>query len=71
MASVADGVCANTDISGIGIRVATYAQNILSFVPAFYAILDDGTVSSSELRFIEDQSTSVGIDPGQGGVKAV
>ncbi|KAJ7210301.1 hypothetical protein C8J57DRAFT_1007631, partial [Mycena rebaudengoi] len=47
------------DISGIGIRVATYAQNILSFVPAFYAILDDGTVSSSELRFIEDQSTNI------------
>ncbi|KAJ7832408.1 hypothetical protein B0H14DRAFT_1174380 [Mycena olivaceomarginata] len=59
MANVTAGVCANTDISGIGIRVATYAQNILSFVPAVYAILDDGTVSGSELRFIEDQSTNI------------
>ncbi|KAJ7041397.1 hypothetical protein C8F04DRAFT_157581 [Mycena alexandri] len=59
MSNVTAGVCANTDISGIGIRVATYAQNILSFVPAFYAILDNGTVSSSELRFIKDQSTNI------------
>ncbi|KAJ7054556.1 hypothetical protein C8F01DRAFT_1162000 [Mycena amicta] len=53
------GACANTDISGIGIRVATYAQNFLSFVPAFYAVLDDGAVSGAELRFIEDQSTNI------------
>ncbi|KAJ7203146.1 ankyrin repeat-containing domain protein [Mycena pura] len=53
------GTCANTDISGIGIRVATYAQNFLSFIPAIYAVLDDGTVSGAELRFIEDQSTNM------------
>ena len=53
------GSCANTDISGIGVRVATYAQNILGFVPAFYAILDDGAVSKAELTFIKDQSTNL------------
>ncbi|KAJ7624527.1 hypothetical protein FB45DRAFT_725661, partial [Roridomyces roridus] len=47
------------DISGIGVRVATYAQNFLSFVPAFYAILGDGKVSSAEVSFIEDQSTNI------------
>ncbi|KAF7308092.1 Multiple ankyrin repeats single kh domain [Mycena kentingensis (nom. inval.)] len=51
--------CANTDVSGIGIRSATYAQNLLSFVPAFVAILDDGKISDSERRFIEDQSTNI------------
>ncbi|KAJ7848050.1 hypothetical protein B0H14DRAFT_904824 [Mycena olivaceomarginata] len=59
MSSLPAGACTNTDISGIGIRVATYAQNLLSFIPAFYAVLDDGTVSSAELGFIEDQSTNI------------
>ncbi|KAJ7731069.1 hypothetical protein B0H16DRAFT_1272953, partial [Mycena metata] len=47
------------DISGIDIRVATYAQNILSFLPAFYAILDDGTVSGSELDSSKTRSTNI------------
>ncbi|KAJ6448102.1 hypothetical protein C8R45DRAFT_805616, partial [Mycena sanguinolenta] len=47
------------DISGIGVRVATYAQNFLSFFPAFYAILGDKTISSAELEFIEEQSTNI------------
>jgi hypothetical protein len=49
---------ANPDISGIGVRVAIYAQNMLSFVPAFYALLD-GKVDSKELQTIEDQSTTI------------
>jgi hypothetical protein len=49
---------ANPDMSGIGVRVAIYAQNILSFVPAFYA-LADGKVDSIKLKTIEDQSTTI------------
>jgi hypothetical protein len=50
---------ANPDISGIGVRVAIYAQNILSFIPAFYALFNDGEVDSYELKIIEDQSTTI------------
>jgi hypothetical protein len=49
---------ANPDISGIGVRVAIYAQNILSFMPAFYALVD-GKVDAIELKTIEDQSTTI------------
>ncbi|KAJ7891888.1 hypothetical protein B0H14DRAFT_2258598, partial [Mycena olivaceomarginata] len=46
------------DISGIGVRTATYAQNILSFVPAFLALLDR-RVSDGELDSLEGQSTTI------------
>jgi hypothetical protein len=49
---------ANPDISGIGVRAAIYAQNILSFAPAFYALVD-GKVDSKELKTIEEQSTTI------------
>jgi hypothetical protein len=49
---------ANPDISGIGVRVAIYAQNLLSFVPAFYALVD-GRVDGKELQTIEAQSTTI------------
>ncbi|KAJ7754026.1 hypothetical protein B0H16DRAFT_1690602 [Mycena metata] len=48
----------NTDISGIGVRTATYAQNILSFVPAFLALLDK-KVSNEELDSLRGQSTTI------------
>ncbi|KAJ7195068.1 hypothetical protein GGX14DRAFT_377392, partial [Mycena pura] len=51
--------CTNTDISGIGVRSATYAQNLLSFVPAAVALFKDGKISSSEREFIKDQSTNI------------
>ncbi|KAJ7049850.1 ankyrin repeat-containing domain protein [Mycena amicta] len=51
--------CTNTDISGIGIRSATYAQNLLSFVPAAVALFNDGKISNSEREFIKDQSTNI------------
>ncbi|KAJ7208214.1 hypothetical protein GGX14DRAFT_112754, partial [Mycena pura] len=51
--------CTNTDISGIGVRSATYAQNLLSFVPAAVALLNDGKISNSEREFIKDQSTNI------------
>jgi hypothetical protein len=49
---------ANPDISGIGVRVAIYAQSLLSFMPAFYALVD-GKVDSIELKTIENQSTTI------------
>jgi hypothetical protein len=49
---------ANPDISGIGVRAAIYAQNLLSFVPAFYALVD-GRVDGKELKTIEAQSTTI------------
>ncbi|KAJ7058729.1 hypothetical protein C8F01DRAFT_990224, partial [Mycena amicta] len=51
--------CTNTDISGIGVRSATYAQNLLSFVPAVVALVNDGKISQSEREFIQDQSTNI------------
>lgn len=49
---------ANPDVSGIGVRAAIYAQNFLSFVPAFYA-LSDGKVTIDELDSIEVQSSTI------------
>ncbi|KAH8834439.1 hypothetical protein DL96DRAFT_1427048, partial [Flagelloscypha sp. PMI_526] len=46
------------DIYGIGVRVAVYAQNLLSFFPAFWA-LKDGEVSRTELAGLETQSTTI------------
>jgi hypothetical protein len=51
--------CTNTDISGIGVRSATYAQNLLSFVPAAVALFDDGKISNNEREFIKDQSANI------------
>ncbi|KAI0070307.1 ankyrin [Panus rudis PR-1116 ss-1] len=49
---------ANSDVSGIGVRVAIYVQNFLSFVPAFWALWD-GEVSAHELDNVETQSTTI------------
>ncbi|KAH8796860.1 hypothetical protein DL96DRAFT_1432723, partial [Flagelloscypha sp. PMI_526] len=49
---------ANPDVSGIGVRTAIYAQNLFSFVPAFYALLD-GKVSFDELDSIEIQAMTI------------
>ncbi|KAJ7864085.1 hypothetical protein B0H14DRAFT_2180514, partial [Mycena olivaceomarginata] len=46
------------DISGIGVRVAIYTQNLLSFIPAVWAIWD-GEVSGEELESVEKQSTTI------------
>jgi hypothetical protein len=50
---------ANPDISGIGVRVAIYIQNLLSFPPAFYALWNDWKVQKHELETEEKQSTSI------------
>lgn len=47
----------NPDISGIGVRVAIYLQNLLCFIPAIWAIWD-GKVSDYELESAETQSTN-------------
>jgi hypothetical protein len=49
---------ANPDISGFGVRLAIYIQNLLSFIPAFYALLD-GKISVKELQVVEKQSTTI------------
>jgi hypothetical protein len=46
------------DISGIGVRIAIYAQNLLSFVPAVWALWD-GQVTMYELESVETQSTTI------------
>jgi len=46
---------ANPDISGIGVRVAIYTQNLLSFAP-LAAHLWDGKVSKDEMTGVKDQS---------------
>jgi hypothetical protein len=52
-----DGPCipSNPDISGIGVRAAIYAQNLLCFAPVV-ANLWDGNVSVDEMRGVKDQS---------------
>jgi hypothetical protein len=49
----------NPDITGIGVRLAIYFQNILSFLPAFYALYNDGKVDKNELDTVEKQSTTI------------
>ncbi|KAJ7169003.1 hypothetical protein C8R46DRAFT_243685 [Mycena filopes] len=48
-------ITANPDITGIGVRTAIYAQNILCFVPIVLH-LQDGFVSAQEMKGIKDQS---------------
>ncbi|KAJ6461866.1 hypothetical protein C8R47DRAFT_1058400, partial [Mycena vitilis] len=49
---------ADPDISGVGVRIAIYAQNLLSFIPAIWALWD-GEVSAYELECVETQSTTI------------
>lgn len=48
---------ANPDISGIGVRIAIYIQNFLSFVLAVMALWD-GNVTKEELEYAEMQTTT-------------
>ncbi|KAE9389221.1 hypothetical protein BT96DRAFT_866449, partial [Gymnopus androsaceus JB14] len=56
--TLANCLSPNPDISGIGVRAATYAQNLLSFVTTFYALADK-IVSEGELTSLETQSTTI------------
>ncbi|KAJ7756622.1 hypothetical protein B0H16DRAFT_1253440, partial [Mycena metata] len=46
------------DIPGIGVRTATYIQNLLGFIPAISALWD-GEVASYELEAIETESMTI------------
>ncbi|TEB29278.1 ankyrin [Coprinellus micaceus] len=50
-------VPANPDISGIGVRIAIYLQNLLGFIPAVWAVWD-WKVTDHELESAETQSTT-------------
>ncbi|KAF8902786.1 hypothetical protein CPB84DRAFT_1657216, partial [Gymnopilus junonius] len=47
----------NPDISGIGVRTSIYAQNLLSFIPAIFALRDEVTIIT--LENLETQSTTI------------
>jgi hypothetical protein len=49
---------ADLDVSGIGVRAAIYIQNLLSFIPAIWALWDK-KVSMAELDAVEKQSTTI------------
>ncbi|KAJ7137234.1 hypothetical protein C8R46DRAFT_1014465, partial [Mycena filopes] len=49
---------ADPDISGIGVRIAIYIQNLLSFIPVI-GVLRGGEVSIPELQAVETQSTTI------------
>jgi hypothetical protein len=57
--TMACSIPANPDISGIGVRVAIYIQNILSFVPAFYSLMNDTRVDKHELKTTKDISLTI------------
>jgi hypothetical protein len=61
-ASLSSSMClvpGNPDIAGIGVRTAIYTQNILSFIPALYALFNDKKVDKTELATVEKQSTTI------------
>jgi hypothetical protein len=45
--------------AGIGVRIAIYIQNILSFGSAFYSLINDGKVDLKLLRTVEKQATTI------------
>ncbi|KAH8823770.1 hypothetical protein DL96DRAFT_1818541 [Flagelloscypha sp. PMI_526] len=51
-------IASDPDIVGIGVRISTYTQNILSFVPAIWALWDR-KVEKFELESVEKQSTTI------------
>ncbi|KAK7065092.1 hypothetical protein R3P38DRAFT_3166108 [Favolaschia claudopus] len=51
-------IAGDPDISGIGVRVAIYAQNLFSFIPAVSALWD-GEVTPYELEAVAAQSQTI------------
>ncbi|KAH6910721.1 hypothetical protein BKA70DRAFT_1062920, partial [Coprinopsis sp. MPI-PUGE-AT-0042] len=45
------------DISGVGVRTATYAQNIICLLSALWALLD-GKITQGKLDYAETQTTT-------------
>lgn len=58
MDSCIGSIPANPDISGIGVRLAIYIQNFLSFLPAIWALWDH-EVTTKELKTIQKQATTI------------
>ncbi|KAH8810265.1 hypothetical protein DL96DRAFT_1716968 [Flagelloscypha sp. PMI_526] len=52
-------ITVNRDVSGVGVRTSIYTQNLLGFIPAFIAILNDGQINIDELKSLEAQSSSI------------
>jgi hypothetical protein len=50
-------ISANPDVSGVGVRLAIYAQNLVCFIPPIWALWD-GKVTASELDSAETHSTT-------------
>lgn len=50
-----DCIPSNPDVSGVGVRAAIYAQNLLCFLPVIVHLWD-GKISRDELKGIKDQS---------------
>ncbi|KAF6743815.1 ankyrin repeat-containing domain protein [Ephemerocybe angulata] len=57
MSSESCRIPGNPDISGVGVRSAIYIQNLMCFIPAFWA-LADGKVTQGELDAAETQATT-------------
>jgi hypothetical protein len=51
-------IASNPDITGIGVRTAIYAQNLLSFFPAVFTLVDK-KVTPTELEALETQSMTI------------
>ncbi|KAJ7729982.1 ankyrin repeat-containing domain protein [Mycena metata] len=48
----------NPDITGVGIRIAIYVQNLLCFAPVLVYLVD-GRISGDELKGVKDQSIAM------------
>ncbi|KAJ7200912.1 hypothetical protein B0H12DRAFT_541389 [Mycena haematopus] len=53
-----EGILANPELSGIGVRAAIYVQSLLGFVPAISALWD-GEVAQYELEAVATQSSTI------------
>ncbi|KAJ7289448.1 hypothetical protein C8J57DRAFT_1277717 [Mycena rebaudengoi] len=56
--SCVPNLLSDPDIAGIGVRAAIYIQNLISFIPAIWALWD-GNVSLYELDSVQEQSLTI------------
>ncbi|KAJ7728500.1 hypothetical protein B0H16DRAFT_241949 [Mycena metata] len=55
---VPDCNLSNPDITGVGVRIAIYVQNLLCFAPVLVYLVD-GRISGDELKGVKDQSIAM------------
>jgi hypothetical protein len=53
-----DCILANPDITGVGVRIAIYVQNLLCFAPVLVYLVD-GRISRDELKGVKGQSIAM------------